>query len=574
MKIKNTKFFIIAVLVLGLITVALILSGQIVPYRPAEQADQSAEQIAQTPTAKTPPEKEPPLEQKELVPEPPESADALMFSGFEDETTQNWEARMGSEQLSVTNEAAKSGRFSLKTTGREAAFNGPDLNVIDIMRPNERYEISVWVKLLPGQNPAQMVLSAQRTQAGSQNFDNIVRGVAANSEDWVQLKGTYQFAEGVEGLDLYVETIDGTASFYIDEFMVRHLVAKAVQEDIPALKDVFADMFTIGAAVEPKHLAGVHAQMLEKHYNLLVAENVMKPESIQPIEGTFNFTNADRIRDFARDKDMELRFHTLVWHNQVPDWFFIDKEGNRMVDETDPAKREQNKKLLLNRQETHIRTIVERYRDDVDYWEVVNEVIDPAQSNGMRQSEWYLISGKEFIKTAFRVTREAAGEDAMLSINDYNTHQPRKRDFLYDLVMELRDEGIRVDIIGHQTHINIEYPSMALIGESIEKFAEAGFKNHITELDISVYAYGDRASAYNVVPEHLLDRLTIRYRDLFDILRNLEAYIDDVTFWGIGDDHTWLHNRPVPRRDAPFLFDEKLQAKDAFWAVVDPDWEP
>jgi endo-1,4-beta-xylanase len=271
---------------------------------------------------------------------------------------------------------------------------------------------------------------------------------------------------------------------------------------------------------------------------------------------------------------MKLRFHTLVWHNQVPDWFFIDKEGNRMVDETDPAKREQNKNLLLERLETHIRTIVERYRDDVDYWEVVNEVIDPGRPNGMRETEWYKITGKEFIKTAFRVTREAAGEDALLSINDYNTHQPRKRDFLFDLVMELRNEGIQVDIIGHQTHINIEYPSMELIGKSIEKFAEAGFKNHITELDISVYAYDDHVSAYNVIPDHLLDRLAIRYRDLFYIFRNLEAYIDDVTFWGIGDDHTWLHNRPVPRRDAPFLFDENLQAKDAFWAVVDPDWEP
>ena len=574
MKLKNTKIYLIVLAVFVLVTAALVLSGQFAPSQPAEQAYQPAEELVQAPPAKTPPEEEPAVEREEPTPEPPEAADAIIFSGFEDETTQSWKARMGPEQLSVTNEAAKSGRFSLKISGRAAAFNGPNLNVFDTMRPNERYEISLWVRLLPGQNPAQMVLSAQRTQGGNQNFDNIVRGVTADSDGWVQLKGTYQFAEGVEGLDIYVETIDGTASFYIDEFIVRHLQAKAVQEDIPVLKDVFADMFTIGAAVEPKHLAGVHAQMLKRHYNLLVAENVMKPVSIQPIEGTFNFANADRVRDFARDNGMELRFHTLVWHNQVPDWFFIDKEGGRMVDETDPAKREQNKKLLLERLETHIRTIVERYREDVDYWEVVNEVIDPGQSNGMRQSEWYLITGKEFIKTAFRVTRDAAGEDAMLAINDYNTHQPRKRDFLYDLVMELRDEGIRVDIVGHQTHINVEYPSMALIGESIEKFAQAGFKNHVTELDISVYAYGDRASAYNVVPDYLLDLLATRYRDLFDVFRNLEAYIYDVTFWGIGDDHTWLHNRPVPRRDAPFLFDEKLQAKDAFWAVVDPGWEP
>ena len=349
-------------------------------------------------------------------------------------------------------------------------------------------------------------------------------------------------------------------------------VIKIVQQDIPSLKEVFSDKFTIGAAVEPRQLIGRHDQMLDKHFNVLVAENVMKPVSIQPVEGTFRFENADRIRDYARDNNMRLRFHTLVWHSQVPEWFFLDKERNRMVDETDPVKREQNKNLLLERLETHIRTIVERYRDDVDYWEVVNEVIDPGRPDGMRNSEWYQITGKEFIKTAFRVTREVAGDDALLAINDYNTHQPGKRDFLYDLVMELRDEGIRVDIVGHQTHISIHYPSIALIGESIKKFGEAGFRNHITELDISVYAYRD-LTAHTVVPDNLHDRVATRYRDLFDVFRENEVHIDDVTFWGISDEHTWLHNRPVTRRDAPLLFDEYFQAKDAFWAVVDPEWK-
>jgi len=341
---------------------------------------------------------------------------------------------------------------------------------------------------------------------------------------------------------------------------------------IPSLKEVFAGYFTIGAAVEPHvHLSGRNREMLLRHYNVIVAENAMKPVSIQPREGRFNWASADRIRDFARDNNMRLRFHALVWHNQVPDWFFIDREGNRMVNETDPVKREANKTLLLRRLETHIKAVVERYKNDVDYWEVVNEVIDPNRPDGMRNSQWYQITGKEFIKTAFRAAREAAGEDALLAINDYNTHQLRKRDFLYDLVMELRDEGIRVDIIGHQTHISLVYPSMARIGESIEKFAAAGFRNHVTELDISVYAYRDTTS-YNVVPEHLLDQLAVRYRDLFDVFRRLEAHIDDVTFWGIADNHTWLHNRPVPRRDAPFLFDEQFEPKDAFWAVVDPNW--
>lgn len=502
-----------------------------------------------------------------------EDPDLLLRSDFESNDLQGWSGRIGSEIIEITNIASKSGSQSLKITERAGAFHGPVIEVIDIIEPNKWYGVSFWIKLLPGQNPAHVTLSAQRTKNGKHTFDSITSGVTVNSDGWVQVFGTYKFAEVPDELRLNIETTMGKASFFIDDFRIRYLPDKPVREYVPSLKEVFADMFTIGAAVEPHiHLDGQNREMLLRHFNVIVAENAMKPASLQPMEGYFNWAPADRIRDFARDNDMKLRFHALVWHNQIPEWFFIDREGNRMVDETDPIRREANKALLLQRLEKHIRAIIERYRDYVDYWEVVNEVIDPGAPDGMRNSQWYQITGKDFIKTAFRAAREAAGDDALLAINDYNTHQPRKRDFLYDLVMELRDEGIRVDIIGHQTHISLVYPSMPLIGESIEKFAAAGFRNHITELDISVYAYRDDTTSYNVVPDYLLSQLAVRYRDLFDIFRRLEAYIDDVTFWGIADNHTWLHT--TTRRNAPLLFDEQFAPKDAFWAAIDPDWIP
>lgn len=519
---------------------------------------------------------EQPIEQPtvEKAAEETEKVPSLVSSSFDDGTTQGWIARMGSERISVTDEDYRSGGGSLKVSGRAQAFMGPALDVLDKLIPGERYEISVWVKLPAGANQVPMVLSAQRTKDGVQSFDNIVRGVTADSNKWVELTGTYQFKELLDDLKIYIETVEGLGDFFIDDFSVRHIPVASIQTDIPALRKVFLDNFSIGAAVEPIHLSGRHKEMLNMHYDSLVAENVMKPIALQPQEGNFTFANADRIRDYAEENNMKLRFHVLVWHNQVPEWFFLDENGRPMVDETDSARREANKNLLLDRMETHIRTVVERYKDYVDYWEVVNEVIDPNEPSGMRNSEWYRITGKEFIKRAFEVAREAAGEDAILSINDYNTHNPQKRDILFDLVMYLKEQGIRVDVIGHQTHINVEYPSIDLVLESIRKFGEAGFRNHITELDISVYRYGDHSTRFEVVPEDLLLRLAHRYRELFSGLRKVEEHIDDVTFWGIADDHTWLHNRPVPRRDAPFLFDENFQAKEAFWAVVDPYWTP
>jgi endo-1,4-beta-xylanase len=44
-----------------------------------------------------------------------------------------------------------------------------------------------------------------------------------------------------------------------------------------------------------------------------------------------------------------------------------------------------------------------------------------------------------------------------------------------------------------------------------------------------------------------------------------------VVLWGCADDNTWLDRFPVPGRlNAPLLFDRKLQAKPAYWGIVDP----
>ncbi|MGG3809651.1 endo-1,4-beta-xylanase, partial [Geobacillus thermodenitrificans] len=64
----------------------------------------------------------------------------------------------------------------------------------------------------------------------------------------------------------------------------------------PQLDQRYKDSFTIGAAVEPYQLLNEKdAQMLKRHFNSIVAENVMKPINIQPEEGKFNFAEADQM---------------------------------------------------------------------------------------------------------------------------------------------------------------------------------------------------------------------------------------------------------------------------------------
>lgn len=310
--------------------------------------------------------------------------------------------------------------------------------------------------------------------------------------------------------------------------------------------------------------------MYKKHVNMLVAENTMKPALIQPVEGNFRWEAADQIVQFAKENGMELRFHTLVWHNQTPDWFFKDKDGKPMVDETDPQKREENKKLLLSRLEEYIRVVVSRYKDDIKSWDVVNEVIDPDAPDGMRNSPWYQITGTEFIEVAFRVAREVGGPDIKLYINDYNTHDPAKRDHLYKLVKELLEKGVPIDGVGHQTHIDIYSPPISSIVESMKKFADIGLDNIVTELDMSIYAWEDHSDYGDNIPSHILDMQAKRYQELFEAFKENKDIISAVVFWGISDKYSWLDGFPVKRKNAPLLFDRNLRAKPAFWAIVDP----
>jgi endo-1,4-beta-xylanase len=85
-----------------------------------------------------------------------------------------------------------------------------------------------------------------------------------------------------------------------------------------------------------------------------------------------------------------------------------------------------------------------------------------------------------------------------------------------------------------------------------------------------VSVYDNRDQRHSSAPKGLLLKQGYRYEELFDTFRKLQGKISAVTFWGIADDHTWLTHFPVARQDWPLLFDERLQAKPAYWGVVDP----
>ncbi|HSJ67325.1 MAG TPA: endo-1,4-beta-xylanase [Anditalea sp.] len=323
------------------------------------------------------------------------------------------------------------------------------------------------------------------------------------------------------------------------------------------LKELFKDYFPIGAAITPQHAEpnSDHGKALLKHFSSVTAENVMKPDALQRNKGVFTWDGADKIVQFAKANNMLVRGHTLTWHSQTPDWMFYDQSGALL-----------SKEVALNQLEEHITTVMSRYKDDVYAWDVVNEAMFDWDPDGViiyrEDSPWYKIVGESYIDSAF-VYAHRADPDAKLFYNDYNSIFGWKRYKIYNLVKRLKDNNIPIDGIGLQGHWMVGTAEED-IRTTLELFRGLGVEIQITELDLPVYLSADEPGSI-VYTETFSKRQKQTYSMIFKVLLDYSDIITGVTFWGIGDDGSWL-DKPG-RKAFPFLLDEELQPKPVYFEV-------
>jgi endo-1,4-beta-xylanase len=498
-------------------------------------------------------------------PPPGGGSEVLLATDFETGTTEGWGAR-GPEQVAASDADAHTGSWSLLTTGRTDSWNGPSRDINALVEPGTTYGFSLWLKLAPGQEPASLRVSVQRDFADADStFTTVIPNTEVTADEWVQFAGDWTPTGEAVATHVYAESASALVDFYLDDFEMTAPTPPDI-EDIPPLKDVLADDFPIGSAIDARETVGAPAELLTKHFNSITAENHMKPESIQPTEGVFTFEEADELVEFAEANGMRIYGHTLVWHSQTPEWFWQDENGDPLTNSPE------HRQLALDRMQAHIQAIADHYGDRVWAWDVVNEAIDESQADGLRRSPWYDIIGPDYLAQAFHFARAAFGPDVKLFINDYNTEFPAKRDAMYNVVSQLLADGVPVDGVGHQLHVSLTRP-ISFVDQSITKFRELGVLQTVTELDVSI-----STSSQESLPAPPPDRVVRQgyyYRDLFEVLRNHSDVLESVTAWGLHDGRSWLRTWPIDRpHEAPLFFDDDLQAKPAYWGVVDPTQLP
>jgi endo-1,4-beta-xylanase len=538
-----------------------------------------------------------------------------IFSDFEDGTTQGWGTRFNLGTVANTTADAHTGSHSLIVTGRTANFQGPARDITGKMCNSQQYWVEAWVKMAPGQPSTSINMSLQLTDAaGNLSFPSVANSpVTVTSNAWVRIKAKpYTFSGAYTNLQLYLQTNNGTgsatASFYIDDVKVQFMPPPVI-ENIPSIAQAYSGDFPVGFAALQQDIVGPHGQLAALHYNSVTPGNDLKWDTTEPTEGNFNFVPGDNILAFAQTHGMKMRGHNFVWHQQVPNWVFLDQTGVDMS--TEPFS-EANKQLLLSRLKNHIDALINHYQGNIFVWDVVNEAIDESQPDGFRRSKWYMITvdpsapagPPEYMDDAFIYAREAldalglSRKQVQLCYNDFNTTIPAKRQFIFNWVQGAIARGVPIDCVGNQFHNNINFPiddqgsasSKQSVIDTLNLFASltsaAGVPivNEITEFDINIYRFGQCSQTFYFDNDDLLAGDTTdlinegyRYRDYFQIFKNLKNEIDDVTIWGLADDDSWLNPSVntvgctgITANNAPLPFDAYLQHKFAYTGLVNP----
>ncbi len=321
------------------------------------------------------------------------------------------------------------------------------------------------------------------------------------------------------------------------------------------LRDAARDWgMLIGTAVRPAHLSEAdYASTLAREFNMLEPEDALKWEVVHPAKEAFDFSQADRVVDFATLHGMKVRGHTLVWHQQNPKWLLEGKY---------------NSAELARILEEHIKTVVGHYRGRIFAWDVVNEAFDEVRPGQMRSTLWrdlpgigFAADGTHYIEQCFRWAHEADPQ-ALLFYNEAEAEGINpKSDAIYAMVRDFRKRGVPIDGVGLQMHIANLHADAASISANIKRLTALGAQVQITEMDVAVPvdARGEPR------PENLRAQAEI-YRQIAAACLSHRG-CTAIQTWGFTDKYSWIGLHSKHTQGAALPFDAEYHGKPAYEAL-------
>ena len=341
----------------------------------------------------------------------------------------------------------------------------------------------------------------------------------------------------------------------------------ALPENV-SLKDIYAEYgIKVGTCMNPWTIQGNDLESLvTSQFNSGTMENQMKPEATLDQAASkeagdlvvkFN-DDVITVMKWAKEHDVLLRGHTLVWYSQTPQWIFRENFDNsgEFVD----------RDTMIARMESYIKqvfaTISELGYSDIFYaYDVVNEAIMEDGSFRSDNNPWMSVIGEDYIWYAFKFAKKYAPENIALFYNDYN--EQYKVEAVKNMVATLVDEegNSLIDGLGMQCHLFTKDDLNTYL-EAIKSYCSLGLQIQITEADVGLGKY----NLPEIATEDKLKEQGQYYYNLLDgilkIKQETNADLNSITFWGYADDMSWR------KEYNPNLYNRKHERKPAYFAAA------
>ena len=284
-----------------------------------------------------------------------------------------------------------------------------------------------------------------------------------------------------------------------------------------------------------------YGPMVDLECALLMPDYETKMAFMQPKQDVFDFTAVDRLLAWARAHGKPVRGHGLIWHQDLPDWAVAV-----LAKGPDPAR-----DLMSN----YIGRVLAHTQGEIREWDVVNEVVaDPPGSDhpqttpgDLRNTPFLQALGPDYIPMALRMAKERA-PTVRVVLNEYGLeeaapHHYEKRRRTLNLVRSLKKQGVPLDAVGLQGHLQMVQPfSGPPFTEFCNLLRAEGVDLVVTEMDIREHWR---------IPDGIVARDRVvadRVRAFMDAA--LAGGVKTFVTWGLEDKYSWLASEVhVKRQD-------------------------
>ena len=328
-----------------------------------------------------------------------------------------------------------------------------------------------------------------------------------------------------------------------------------------SLRGLAADIgLRFGTAIIPFDLDHPdYAKVAADQFSSVTPGNEMKWQVVEPTRGVFDWSGGDRLVQFAQQHGQLVRGHTLVWHNQLPNWLTQGVANGTISND-------QLRDLLHQ----HITDEVTHFKGKIWAWDVANEFFantfdsSPPLADGISSGDfWVSHLGEGIIADAFRWAH-AADRHALLFYNDFNIAGEdgtnAKADAVFSWVQQMRAEGVPIDAVGDQGHLDTQFGFPTKMQQDLQRLADLGLKVAVTEADVRTFV----TDATTQQPTNSL--AVFAHAHYYDQM--LKACLPvrsciSFTVWGFGDADSWI---PGFFKGEGFggIYDVNLQPKAAF----------